>query len=241
MGKCYKVNEYDKVCLTNRQKGVIIVYECRFKMIVVYPGGYHGEFFIGNIVEQNSNKFYYHSFNPRENNAYTYIPIEGEKSHSTSDDDLSRYENIYKKKIIIRTHNHRDDRKYPVLRLSTQDPYYMRRCTLLQTAKSFYIKSERIPPRHIKKPPMNLLPISDVMTVIDIAKWLHNDMQTIHEIEQFFGIKYNEEMKQNVIEYYNRDEIILKKYFNGWTSWSDEYLLERILVVWKKHNMLDKL
>ena len=182
-------------------------------MIVVYPGGYHGEFFIGNIVEKNANKFHYDSFFQRENNAYTYVPVEGENSLDITDDKLSIYENTYKKKIIIRSHNHRNYRKHPLLRLCTQDPYYIRRCKLLQTVKSFHFKHERIPPRSMKMYPMKMRPISDNMLVVDIAKWLHNDMQTIHAIEQFFDIKYDEEMKQNVVKYCKRDEIILKKYF----------------------------
>ena len=209
-------------------------------MIVVYPGGYHGEFFIGNIVEKNTNKFHYHSFLQRENNAYAYVPIKGEDSLNITDDKLSMYENTYKKKIVIRAHNHRGYRKYPVLRLCSADSYYIRRCKLLQTVKSFHFIHEKIPPRSMQMYPMKMPPISDNMLVIDIAKWLHNDMQTIHDIEQFFDIKYDEEMKQNIIGYYNRDEIILKKYFKDWASWSDEYLLERILVVWNQHNQIDK-
>jgi hypothetical protein len=216
-------------------------------MIVVYPGGFHGEFFVGNIVENNPNKFHYYSFLQRDNNAYKYIPVEEANSDNTrggdntTDEKLSIYEKTYKKKIIVRSHNHSNYRKYPVLRLCTQDQYYMRRCKLLQTAKSFHIKHKHMPPQFLNTVPWKMKPISDNMIVIDIAKWLHNDMQTIHKIEHFFGIKYSKKMKKNVIGYYNRDETILEKYFKGWTSWSDEYLLERILVVWNKHNTLDKL
>ena len=216
-------------------------------MIVVYPGGFHGEFFIGNIVENNADKFHYYSFLPRDNNAYIYIPVEEAKNDSTrggdnfTDDKLSMYENTYKKKIIVRSHNHRNYRKYPVLRLGTEDTYYIRRCKLLQTVKSFHIRHEDMPPRNLRTVPMSWPKHSSRNLVIDIAKWLHNDKKTIRKIEQFLGIKYNDKMKQNVIEYYNRDEIVLKKYFKGWTYWSDEYLLERILVVWNKHNMLNKL
>ena len=77
-------------------------------MIVVYPGGFHGEFFIGNIVENNADKFHYYSFLQRDNNAYIYIPVEEAKNDSTRGgdnftDDKCRnffiYFNIFYKKI----------------------------------------------------------------------------------------------------------------------------------------------
>ena len=60
--------------------------------MILYQGGYHCEFFIGNIVS-NTDKFHYHSFECRseELNAYKYQSIEDLGFMDQTEDDLDYY------------------------------------------------------------------------------------------------------------------------------------------------------
>ena len=76
-------------------------------IVLVYPAGYHGEFFIGNIVS-NTDKFYYHSFKCRneELNAYNYESTGNEIAHEQSAEDLKRCSELHNKPIIARSCDH---------------------------------------------------------------------------------------------------------------------------------------
>jgi hypothetical protein len=222
-------------------------------IIVLYPGGFHGEFFIGNIVT-NTDKFYYFQFFCRSEklNAYAYKAIERnpqdpdydsigpilENKYQT-DDTVEYYSTWHGKPIITNSHDHITTRTLPVVRLYTKDPMYERRGVLLQCIKSLdksYSNINGVP----KSPPNNFdTPLkegnhtTDIILHVDIKEWLHN--KNLEKIEDFFQVEYTQTMKDAVTQYYERDNVLLDKYCPNWQNQSNEQLVEQMAKIDKEY------
>jgi response regulator of citrate/malate metabolism len=70
---------------------------------------------------------------------------------------------------------------------------------------------------------------TDSILHIDIKEWLHNE--NLEKIEDFFQVKYTQTMKDAVTQYYERDNVLLDKYFPTWQNQSDEQLIEEMSIV----------
>ena len=217
-------------------------------IMVVYAGGYHGEFFIGNIVT-NTDKFHYFYFKCRadELNAYRYEAIQLEAgsiqnkhldmigwpliAEEQTEDDIDYYSVWYGKPIVTRTHDHRRTGAMPVVRLFTDDNMYHRRAILLRCIKTLdktYSNVNGVPDRpqlnEFKQFPTTMKhTTNDSILYVDIKDWLHN--KNLEKIEEFFQIKYTQEMKDAVTEYYERDEILINRYFPDWQNQTEDYLI----------------
>jgi len=216
-------------------------------IVLVYPAGYHGEFFIGNIVS-NTDKFHYHSFECRnkELNAYRYDSIIDNNgmfliAEKQTADDLNHYSKLHNKPIITRTHNHRKTFDFPVIRLFSKDPIYSKRAILLKCIKTLdkgYNHINGIPdpaPDEItfKTWPVDFKHSTDSYMFVDIKDWLHN--KNLEKVEDFLGIEYTQTMKDEVTQYYERDEKLLDKYFSNWQNQSIKQLVEQMAEIDKKY------
>ena len=243
-------------------------------IIVLYKSGFHGEFFIGNIVS-NTDKFHYEYFKCRteEFNAYRYEIIKSAES-SKADiavkltngqrlsqieltnmslgtdvslsqiDDMMNYYSLCNKPVIFKSHNFNFLFTLPLVKLYTEDLMYIKRGVLIQCIKCYfiqYIKSRYIAGYKLDKgPPLNFItPLkegnhtTDSILYVDIKEWLHNE--NLEKIEDFFQIKYTQAMKDAVIQYYERDNVLLDKYFPNWQNQSDEHLIEEMAQIDKKY------
>lgn len=215
-------------------------------IILLYPGGFHGEFFIGNIVT-NTDKFYYFKFFSRSGgtlNSYSYEAIERLQSDPDydsigpilenkyqTDDTVEYYSTWHGKPIITNSHDHITTRTLPVARLYTKDSMYERRGVLLQCIKlldkHYSIKNHK--PYRFGQWPKEMKHTTDSILHIDIKEWLHNE--NLEKIEDFFQVKYTQTMKDAVTQYYERDNVLLDKYFPTWQNQSDEQLIEEMSIV----------
>tara|TARA_B110000037_G_scaffold18654_1_gene19514 strand:- start:80 stop:745 length:666 start_codon:yes stop_codon:yes gene_type:complete len=217
-------------------------------IIVVYPAGCHGEFFIGNIVS-STDKFHYYYFKCRseELNAYRYESIHLEDNDSLvaehqTNDDLDYYSTWHGKPIISRTHNHLAIQKFPVIKLHTADPVYQHRVMLLKCIKTLdkdFSKNKDLPdppPSHFMQWPNTLKHTTDALLHVDIKEWLHNE--NLEKIEDFLEIEYTQAMKDAVTQYYERDEILLNRYFPDWQNQTDEHLIKEMARIDKSFQFL---
>ena len=224
--------------------------------IVIYPGGFHGEFFIGNIVT-NTDKFHYEYFKCRseEFNAYNYEAFAYSFESENQSDDIVEYNSSkYGKPIITRTHDHFTKRSMPIIHLYSNDPMYLRRGILLRCIKlldktyaiDLITKKVIGPPTHFYELPLDpkisgchwrQLWMADVpdnkIIFVDIKDWLHN--KNLEKIEDFLEIEYTQTMKDAVTQYYERDNVLLDKYFPDWKNHTDTYLLEKMIEVDKEY------
>ena len=216
--------------------------------IVVYAGGYHGEFFIGNIVS-NTDKFHYYYFKCRseELNAYRYETIHLEDNvpliaEEQTEDDIDYYSVWYGKPIITRTHDHKRVGTLPTIRLLTNDPVYHRRAILLGCIKQLDKTYSNIngvpvpPPSHFKQLPKTLKHTTNDILYVDIKDWLHNE--NLEKLEDFLEIEYTQAMKDAVTQYYERDEILLNRYFPDWQNQTDEHLIKEMARIDKSFQFL---
>jgi hypothetical protein len=228
--------------------------------IVVYAGGYHGEFFIGNIVS-NTDKFHYYYFKCRseELNAYRYETIHLEDSscqdihqdrlgfpliaEEQTEDDIDYYSVWYGKPIITRTHDHKRVGTLPTIRLLTNDPVYHRRVILLQCIKTLdktYSNINGVPNKSyesgFQKWPNTLKHTTNDRLEVDIKEWLHNE--NLEKLEDFLEIEYTQAMKDAVTQYYERDEILLNRYFPDWQNQTDEHLIKEMARIDKSFQFL---
>jgi hypothetical protein len=219
-------------------------------IIVLYPGGFHGEFFIGNIVT-NTDKFYYFQFFCRSEklNAYAYKAIERnpqdpdydsigpilENKYQT-DDTVEYYSTWHGKPIITNSHDHITIRTLPVVRLYTKDPMYERRGVLLQCIKLLdktHLLGQSHSPYRFGQWPKEMKHTTDSILYIDIKDWLHN--KNLEKLEEFLEIEYTQAMKDAVIQYYERDNVLLDKYFPDWQNQSIEQLVEQMAKIDKEY------
>jgi len=211
-------------------------------IIVLYPGGFHGEFFIGNIVT-NTDKFHYYYFKCRSEklNAYGYECLNSSDEHGNkypiistdiTDEVRRHYHTYYGKPIISRTHNFKTTFTLPVAKLYTADVMYKNRGVLLQCIKSLdktYSNIDGVPlppPPSLARPPKVMENTTDRILHIDIKEWLHNE--NLEKIEDFFQIEYTQAMKDAVTQYYERDEILLNKYIPDWKKLSNINLIDEM-------------
>jgi hypothetical protein len=209
-------------------------------IMVVYAGGYHGEFFIGNIVS-NTDKFHYYFFKCRseELNAYRYESIEQRENSPLiaeiqTTDDIDYHSVWNGKPIITRTHNHIAMQTMPSVRLFTADPMYHRRAVLLRCIKTLdktYSNVNGVPDTAYRNgfrkfPNVMNHTTSDSMLYVDIKEWLHNE--NLEKIEDFFQIKYTQAMKNAVTIYHQRDEILINRYFKNWQEYNSTYLIKEM-------------
>ena len=218
-------------------------------IIVLYPGGFHGEFFIGNIVT-NTDKFYYFKFLCRSEklNAYSYEAIARDESdpdyfskgpilenkHQT-DDTVEYYSTWHGKPIIVNSHDHVTIRTLPVVRLYTKTPTYEKRGTLLQCIKLLDKTYSIIdhPSYSFGQWPKEMKHTTNSILYVDIKDWLHN--KNLEKIEDFLEIEYTQTMKDAVTQYYERDNMLLDKYFPNWQNHSDKQLIEEMAEIDKKY------
>ena len=202
--------------------------------MILYQGGYHGEFFIGNIVS-NTDKFHYHSFECRseELNAYKYQSIEDLGFLDQTEDDLDYYSVWYNKPIITRTHDHNRVTNLPTIRLLCNNLVYSRRAHLLNVIKGLdksYSHIDGVPVKTFihgfQKWPKDLIHTTNDIIYVDIKEWLHNE--NLEKIEDFLEIEYTQEMKDAVTQYYKLDEIMINRYFPNWKEQTDEYLMKEM-------------
>ena len=225
-------------------------------VLVIYPGGYHGEFFIGNIVS-NTDKFHYHSFECRskEFNAYNYESTGNEIAHEQSAEDLKRCSELHNKPIIARSCDHhlrdpitKTKKSLNIIHLHSDDHLYRIRAKLLfsikQLDKAYNHENgilDSVPTSfivHKKDFGWTAHVPSDRIVHIDIKDWLHNDHDVIGKIEWFLGIEYTQTMKDAVAEYYLRDEELLNEYYNNWTHKKPNELIKEIAELHKRHAFL---
>lgn len=210
--------------------------------IVVYTGGYHGEFFVGNIVS-NTDKFDYHYFKCRSEslNAYRYEAIQDSGKHATgwyeqSADDLDYWSTRHGKPIIARSHDFLAIRTLPVIRLHTECPIYHRRAILLKCIKGLdktYSKMPLLRSYGFNILSKNMDHTTDRLIFVDIKEWLHN--KNLEKIEDFFEIEYTQKMEDAVTEYFLRDEKLLDEYFYDWKNHTDNHLLEKMVEIDEKY------
>jgi len=218
-------------------------------MLILYTGGFHGEFFIGNIVT-NTDKFHYYYFKVRSEklNAYRYEAIKLDDgpypiiAADLTDDDITYYSNKYGKTILTRTHDHLTIRTLPVIRLYSEDVMYQRRATLLRSIKfldkSFnHIDGVPNPPiNHFNVWGMEYKHTTNALLYVDIKDWLHN--KNLEKIEDFLEIEYTQTMKDAVTQYYERDNVLLDKYFPNWQNQSNKHLIDEMIRIDKEFQFL---
>jgi hypothetical protein len=222
-------------------------------IIVLYPGGFHGEFFIGNIVSI-TDKFNYCYFKCRSEklNAYQYEAIEhlcknGEPLIAPNQTDEIRSHSYGSKPIIFRTQDFSSMHTLPLVNLYTKDLMYNKRGVLLQCIKSldkYYSNIDGVPcpPPITCTTTLGSARINDFVVNhttdkrvlhVDIKEWLHN--KNLEKIEDFFQIEYTQAMKDAVTQYYQRDNVLLDKYFPNWQNQSDEHLLKEMSRIDKEY------
>ena len=217
--------------------------------MVVYAGGYHGEFFIGNIVT-NLDIFHYYYFECRseELNAYRFealhleddVPLIAEEQ---TEDDVDYYSVWHGKPIITRTHDHRRVGTFPCIRLFTADPMYHRRAILLRCIKTLdktYSNINGVSDKSYEGGfhnwPNTLKHTTNDILYVDIKEWLHNE--NLEKLEDFLEIKYTQAMKDAVTQYYERDEILINRYFPNWQDQTEDHLIKEMERIDKEFQFL---
>lgn len=201
--------------------------------LVLYAGGFHGEYFISHIV-RNCDKFHYESIHSEEFNKWVYKPFAGVHTNQT-DNAIIEASNKHGKSIIGRTHDHKTKRNLPVLFVTAQDPFFIRRAKLAQLLKKTNEYTLTTPEyficRHLKTYKPTHPPISQQQTTL-----LLDDVFTLKAkdtIENFFEIEYTHKMEDEIIDYYNTDNHMLDAYFYGWRDATDQQIIDMM------HNYCD--
>jgi len=195
-------------------------------MIVLYAGGFHGEFFIGHIVTQTP-EYHCSQFYSKSLNKWEYKPFDGVHTEQT-DEAIKNYS----RKVIGRTHDHYTKRDLPVLYLTSIEKRWIRRAKLLQLLKKTEEYKESPPkhfiPRFLKTYPIDHPPISDNQTTLLIEEWARMTPEAIEIIEDWFEVKYTPNMQQRAREYFGFDDLQLKQYFPHWQQLPDPAIIEEM-------------
>jgi len=153
--------------------------------------------------------------------------------------NMMHYYSLVNKPVIFRAHKFNFLFTLPLVKLYTEDLMYIKRGVLLQCIKSLdksYSNINGVP----KSPPNNFdTPLkegnhtTDIILHVDIKEWLHN--KNLEKIEDFFQVEYTQTMKDAVTQYYERDNVLLDKYFPNWQNQSNEQLVEQMAKIDKEY------
>ena len=113
---------------------------------------------------------------------------------------------------------------------------YERRGVLLQCIKLLdktHLLGQSHPPYRFGQWPKEMKHTTDSILYIDIKDWLHN--KNLEKLEDFLEIEYTQTMKDAVTQYYERDNVLLDKYFPDWQNQSIEQLVEQMAKIDKEY------
>lgn len=181
---------------------------------VTYPGGLHGEFIISQIIRHNSTRFWCNvasqPYRWGQANRYKVYYNNGKNikplTAHWNDDEVEKYWDIHDdgRDFIVRKHD-TNPTKFPELTFFPDTYFWYERSVKLLQYKHLKTEHEKY---HDEIIPESEWEPRKGKGQINIPISAFFDFTALELVEQFFKIKYTDEMKQEIIEYKKRDDEI---------------------------------